>query len=96
MKKSYLNRVITMTLSCAVLSTAIVAPGVMAGAYENTSSDTSIQDKLNTSSIETALTDTIQIDSDPIAALEPALDDHPSDKAVSSPDIVSITTDTSP
>ena len=95
MKKSYLNHVITMTLSCAVLSTAIVSPGVTAGAYESNSSDTSILGELNTSSIETPLTDTIQINADSAASLEPVPDDNLSEKADSNPDIVSVTTDTS-
>ena len=100
MNKSYLNHVITMTLSCAVLSTAIASPGVMAGAYESNNSDTSIQSELNTSSsntplsdtssIETLLTDTILINSDSHASAEPM----PVDELNVNPDMVSITTDT--
>ena len=100
MKKSYLNHVITMTLSSAVLSTAIASPGVMAGAYESNNSDTSIQSELNTSSsntplsdtssIETLLTDTILINSDSHASAEPM----PVDELNVNPDMVSITTDT--
>jgi len=64
MKKSYLNHVITMTLSSAVLSAAMLSPGVMAGAYESSSSNNSLQSDLNTSSTEAPLTDTIQINPD--------------------------------
>jgi sortase system peptidoglycan-associated protein len=101
MKKSFLNHAIIKTLSSAVLSTAIISPGVMAGAYESNNPDAIIQSELNTSSsdtplndtpsIETPLTDTIQINSVPIASVEPAPVDNPNEN----PDIVSATSDIS-
>ena len=100
MKKSYLNHVITMTLSCAVLSTAIVSPGALAGAYESISSDVSIHSELNTSpsdtpSIETLLADTIQINSDPLASVEHAPVDNLNENPDDSSGIASVTSDTS-
>jgi len=109
MKKSYLNHVITMTLSCAVLSTAIVSPGVIAGAYESYNSDASLHSDLitspsdtpsnDTASIETLLIDSIQINPDPVASAQAIPDDDLSDglsdKLDSNADIVSVTSDTS-
>jgi len=104
MKKSYLNHVITMSLSCAVLSTTLLSPGVIAGAYESNNSDASIHSDLNktssdtslndVSSIETLLTDTILINSDPHASAEPAPVDNLSDSTDDNPDMVSVTGDT--
>jgi len=105
MKKSFLNHAITKTLSSAVLSTAIILPDVMAGAYESNNPDAIIQSELNTSSsdtplndissIETPLTDTIQINSVPLATLEPAPVDILSDTIDNSPEIASATSDIS-
>lgn len=105
MTKSYLNHVITMTLSCAVLSTAIVSPGVIAGAYESNNSDVSLQSDLvtspsdapsnDTTSIDTLLIDSIQINKDPAASAETAPGDDLSHDPGSNADIVSVASDTS-
>ena len=105
MKKTHLNRIISMTLSSTLLSMAIVSPAVIAGAYENNNYDASLHSDLvsppsdtpssNTISIETLPTDSIQINADPAVSAETAPVDDLGDKPDSNTDIVSVISDTS-